>query len=59
MALDLAPVGVVLAVTMVSVPVTILLSPIAVGRHIEHVTPRLWAGACVIVGGSLLLVWYG
>ncbi len=58
-ALDLAPVGVVLAVTMVSVPVTILLSPIAVGRHMERVTPRLWAGASVIVGGSLLLVWYG
>ncbi len=57
-ALDLAPVGVVLAVTMVSVPVTILLSPIAVGRHIERVTPRLWAGASVIIGGSLLLVWY-
>ena len=58
-ALDLAPVGVVLAVTMVSVPVTILLSPIAVGRHIERVTPRLWAGASVIIAGSLILLRYG
>ncbi len=58
-ALDLAPVGVVLAVALVSVPVTILLSPIAVGRHIERVTPRVWAGATVIIGGSLLLVLYG
>ncbi|MGH2404312.1 MAG: DMT family transporter [bacterium] len=57
-ALDLAPVGVVLAVALVSVPVTILLSPVAVGRHLERVTPRLWAGASVIIGGSLLLVWY-
>jgi len=55
-ALGLAPVGVVLAITQVSTPVAILVSPVLVGRHLERVTGRVWAGAAVIVGGSLLLI---
>jgi hypothetical protein len=26
------------------------------GRHVERVTPRIWAGASLVVGGGLLLV---
>jgi len=54
-ALGLAPVAVVLAITMVSVPMVIWLSPIVSGRHLERVTAALWAGAGLIVGGALLL----
>lgn len=55
-ALGLAPVGVVLSITQVSTPVAILLSPVIVGRHVEHVTDRVWLGAAVIIGGSVLLI---
>jgi uncharacterized membrane protein len=55
-ALGLAPVGVVLALTQVSTPVTILISPLLVGRQIEHVTARVWLGAAVVVAGSSVLV---
>lgn len=56
-ALELAPVGVVLALTQVSVPMVIFLSPMVAGRHLERVTARVWGGAAVIVSGSLLLIW--
>ncbi len=57
-ALSLAPVGVVLALTQVSVPVVVLLlAPLIVGWHLERVTARVWLGASTIIGGSLLLVW--
>ena len=54
-ALDLAPVAVVLAITMVSTPVVILLSPYVSGKHLERVTLTLWAGAALILGGALML----
>jgi uncharacterized membrane protein len=54
-ALDLAPVAVVLAITMVSTPVVIVLSPYVSGKHLEQVTATLWAGAGLIIGGALLL----
>ena len=55
-ALDLAPVAPVLALTLVSVPVVILLSPIVSGKQQEHVTVVLWMGAALIVGGALVLI---
>ena len=55
-ALDLAPVAPVMALTLVSVPVVILLSPIVSGKHQEPVTVALWAGAALIVGGALILI---
>jgi drug/metabolite transporter (DMT)-like permease len=55
-ALDLAPVAVVLALSMVSVPLVILLSPFVSGKQLERVTALLWAGAGLIVGGALLLI---
>jgi drug/metabolite transporter (DMT)-like permease len=55
-ALALAPIGVVLSITQLSVPVAILLTPLFVGRDIERVTSRVWLGAAIVVAGSLLLI---
>lgn len=55
-ALDLAPVAVVLALTMISTPLVILLSPLISGKHLERVTALLWSGTGLILGGALLLV---
>ncbi len=57
-ALDLAPVAVVLALSLVSVPVVNLLSPLLVGRDLERVTVQVWLGSGLIVGGSLILILY-
>ena len=55
-ALDLAPVAVVLALTMISTPLVILLSPLISGKNLERVTAVLWSGTGLILGGALLLV---
>lgn len=55
-ALDLAPVAIVLALSLVSVPVVNLLSPLVVGRDLERVTAQVWLGSGLIVGGSLILI---
>jgi drug/metabolite transporter (DMT)-like permease len=55
-ALDLAPVAVVLALSLVSVPVVNILSPLVVGRDLEQVTAQVWLGSGLIVGGSLILI---
>jgi drug/metabolite transporter (DMT)-like permease len=55
-ALDDAAVGVVLALNLVSVPIVLFLAPILSGRHLERVTPRIWAGAALVVLGSLALI---
>ena len=54
-ALDLAPVAVVLALTMISSPIVILLSPLISGKHLERVTAMLWIGTGLILSGALLL----
>lgn len=58
LALDLAPVGVVLALGRLNVPVVIALSPVLIGQHLERVTPRVWLGAGLIVAGSIVLAYY-
>ena len=58
-ALDMAPVSVVLALGRLNVPVVILLAPMLVGKAVENVTLRVWLGAALIVGGSLILNFYG
>lgn len=55
-ALDLAPVAVVLGLGLLSVPTVILLAPLLMGRHIERVTPPVLAGAALVVAGSLVLI---
>ena len=55
-ALDLAPVAVVLALRLTSVPVALLLSPLVTDRHLEQVTSRVWLGAALVGGGVLCLI---
>jgi uncharacterized membrane protein len=57
-ALDMAPIAVVIALGRLNVPVVILLSPLLVGRLQERVTARLWLGAALIIIGSLILNFY-
>ncbi len=54
-ALDLAPVAIVLALSMVSAPTVIFLSPLVSGKQLERVTATLWTATALIVGGALLL----
>jgi drug/metabolite transporter (DMT)-like permease len=55
-ALDLADVGVVLALNLLAVPTVLLLAPVVAGRHLEHVDARIWLGAGLVVAGSLILI---
>ena len=55
-AIEDASVGAVLALGLLSVPVVLFLAPVIAGRHVEHVTPGLWAGAGLVVSGALILV---
>jgi DME family drug/metabolite transporter len=56
LALDAASVGAVLALNLLSVPVTLLLAPLVVGRRLEVVTLRLWVGAALVMTGTLSLI---
>jgi uncharacterized membrane protein len=56
LSLDYSPVGVVLALGLLSVPVVLVLSPLLMGRHVEQVGKEIWIGATLVVAGSLLLV---
>jgi drug/metabolite transporter (DMT)-like permease len=58
-ALEDAPVGVVLALGLLSVPVVLFLAPLVVGAHLEQVTARIWAGSLLVVGGALTLIAVG
>ena len=54
-AIDLAPIAIVIGLSGLTVPVVLLLSPIFMGRSLENVTMRLWLGAgLVIIGASLI-----
>ena len=55
-ALDLTGVAIVLALSLISVPVVNLLSPFVVGRSLERVTLQVWAGSSFIIAGSLVLI---
>jgi uncharacterized membrane protein len=54
-ALDLTSVAVVLALSMISAPTVIVLSPLISGKHLERVTTILILGTAMILGGALLL----
>lgn len=54
--LESAAVGVVLALQLLSVPVVLVFAPIISGRHVEVVTAKIWAGAGLVVAGSLVLI---
>jgi drug/metabolite transporter, DME family len=55
-ALDLADVGVVLALNLLAVPTVLLLAPVIAGRQLEPVDARIWLGAGLVVAGSLILI---
>jgi drug/metabolite transporter (DMT)-like permease len=55
-ALEDVTVGGVLALSLLSVPVVLLLAPVISGRHLERVTVDIWAGAALVVFGALILV---
>jgi len=55
-AIDLAPVVVVLPLVQTATLFTALLSPLLLGRHVEHVPPRLLFGAVLVVLGSSLVI---
>jgi drug/metabolite transporter (DMT)-like permease len=59
LAIDGTDVAVVLALALVSVPVVLFVSPLLVGRHLEHVTRQVWLGAGLVVGGALALIAIG
>jgi drug/metabolite transporter (DMT)-like permease len=56
LALDVTDVAVVLATNLVSVPITLVLAPIMVGRHLEQADARVWLGGVLIVAGVLALI---
>jgi drug/metabolite transporter (DMT)-like permease len=58
-AVDGIDIAVVLALSLVSVPVVLFAAPLMVGRHLEHVTARVWFGAALVVGGALALIAVG
>jgi len=58
-ALDLSAVGIVLALSLLSVPAVLILAPLMAGRQSERVTARVWIGAALVVAGSLVLIVVG
>jgi drug/metabolite transporter (DMT)-like permease len=54
--LDHAPIGVVLALNLLSVPSVLLFAPLIARRGEEVVTARLAVGTTVVLGGALTLV---
>ena len=56
LALDETDVAVVLATNLVGVPITLVLAPIMVGRHLEEANARVWLGGLLVVAGILALI---
>jgi drug/metabolite transporter (DMT)-like permease len=56
LALGETDVAVVLATNLVSVPVTLMLAPLMVGRHLEQADARVWGGGLLVVVGVLTLI---
>jgi drug/metabolite transporter, DME family len=54
--LDHAPIGVVLALNLMSVPTVLVLAPLLARRGEEVVTVRLAVGASIVLAGALTLV---
>jgi drug/metabolite transporter (DMT)-like permease len=56
LALGETDVAVVLATNLVAVPITLVLAPLMVGRHLERVDARVWGGGLLVVLGVLALI---
>jgi drug/metabolite transporter (DMT)-like permease len=55
-AIDLAPVVVALPLVQTASLFTVVLAPLLLGRHVEHVSGRLLFGAALVVAGSGLVI---
>jgi drug/metabolite transporter (DMT)-like permease len=56
LALGETDVAVVLAANLISVPITLVLAPLMVGRHLEQADARVWGGGLLVVVGVLALI---
>jgi drug/metabolite transporter (DMT)-like permease len=56
LALGETDVAVVLATNLVGVPITLVLAPLMVGRHLEQADARVWLGGLLVVVGVLALI---
>jgi drug/metabolite transporter (DMT)-like permease len=56
LALGETDVAVVLATNLVGVPITLVLAPLMVGRHVEEANARVWLGGLLVVAGVLTLI---
>ena len=56
LALGETDVGVVLATNLVAVPITLVLAPMMVGRHLEQADARVWVGGLLVAAGVLALI---
>jgi drug/metabolite transporter (DMT)-like permease len=56
LALGETDVAVVLATNLVGVPITLVLAPLMVGRHVEQADTRVWLGGLLVVAGVLALI---
>ena len=57
-AIDLAPIALVVSLSGLSIPVVLLLSPILMGRKEENVTLQVWLGAGFIITGATILTFF-
>ena len=55
-ALGLSPVGIVLALMLLTVPTVLLLAPLFGDRSSEQATMHVWLGAALVIAGSLILI---
>lgn len=55
LALDLTPIAVVIALSRLSIPTVLILSPMIIGQKLEQVNLRVWIGGGVIVIGAMVL----
>jgi drug/metabolite transporter (DMT)-like permease len=56
LALGETDVAVVLATNLIGVPITLVLAPLMVGRHVEQTDARVWGGGLLVVTGVLALI---
>ena len=56
LALGETDVAVVLAANLSGVPITLVLAPMMVGRHLEQADARVWLGGLLVVAGVLALI---
>ncbi|MEM8856685.1 MAG: DMT family transporter [Chloroflexota bacterium] len=55
MAFDLVPIAVVIALSRLSIPTVLILSPFVIGQKLENVNGRVWLGAVGILAGAMIL----